>query len=355
MRIEGGRLTGTGQTVVYQGTVFELGDSRLRFRLRFTDLKQAVAVAINAGEIGSGGVRISLTADGKLVLSDGATIVGAVQTSPLDDGEERFVEVVLGEQASSIRIARKNYPTKQSQLDGELKIGAWEPSAKSAFATVALTATGIAPTVDDIHFARCGSEPPAYETLLFDDFERPNSTSIGQSEVPPGLVWEGTEGTSISDGSLLTRGVSEARIPLGVLSQPHVRVRARIRGRDGETAFWTNFNYNSAAVSENVVDDPGFWVWGYINKASYLTVFGTGNETNFDSARVSLGTDYFVEFTRSQSIALLSMRSTSFDGPIMAALLADVSGVPNTGDYFKLGSSGSAAVFEDIRVESYPP
>jgi hypothetical protein len=122
-----------------------------------------------------------------------------------------------------------------------------------------------------------------------------------------------------------------------------------------EPYLWADVNYNVAAGKHGETL-PGFWVWGGPTDARlYIEIFGTPPEGVKVPVTVTSAISYYVELNRDDDIAVLTLRSQSFSGPILGILSkTGVSSVDGTGDHFTLGDEGGAGtLFDEIRVENY--
>jgi hypothetical protein len=71
---------------------------------------------------------------------------------------------------------------------------------------------------------------------------------------------------------------------------------------------------------------------------------------------LSMTQKYFVQMDRDGEVALISVRSQSFTGPILGMqYAANLTANPNPGAYLTLSDEGGAGTrFEDIRLDSFP-
>jgi hypothetical protein len=358
LKIDTGRLSGAGAAIVSQGTAFPYAGSRLRFRTRFTDSNQQVTAAFDAAKDGSGGVRIEVDGSGRLSLAEGKTTIAFADLAPLDAGIDWFIEGHFEATSATIQLSRKNYASeKQAEIVATIDSDALKASASGTKAVIALASSGgTSPSVDEVSFARCGAEPPAYTEQLVDTFERADSTVVGHAEVPATSVWTTSSASErIVSGALLSEGLKSSTIPLKV-STAGLRIRTAVEIVEAANAYlWADVNYNVAA-GEHGSTDPGFWVWGGPSDGFLvLDTFGGVGQGVEAPVNVTAGVTYYVELNRDDDIAVLTLRSQSFTGPILG-IQSDtgVSSVDSAGDHFTLGDEGGGGtLFHEVRVENY--
>jgi hypothetical protein len=359
LEIDSGRLTGTGTTVINQGLAFPYAGSRARFRVQFTDQSQEVAVALNTGPDGGAGVRIALAASGDLAIAEGQVVRGQASFEPLEAGKDCFVEAVLEGEHASVVLSALNYASEKGGTErARVETDGLKQIAKGDRLSVRLdSGVGISPSVDELAVARCGLVAPEYEPRLADTFERANSTTLGRSEFPETSTWQtSASAVRIVDGSLELRGLNSATIPL-IVTTSGLRVRATIRMVSGgvNPYLWADVNYNVDPFQHGS-GLPGFWVWGASGDGSFHTGIFLGDFGEVTHAQsLAAGAPYFVQLDRDGDIAVLTVRTKSFAGPILA--VDSNSGLLSTakpGGYFTVGDEGGdGTLFDDIRVDSY--
>lgn len=363
LKIEAGRLSGTGTAIVSQGAVFPYSGSRVRFRARFTDSKQQITAGFDAAKDGTGGLRISVDASGSLSVTEGATVVGAGEMPPLESGVDWFVEATFNESSASVVLSRGNYVSENgAMVTKELSTDALKVVAAGTKTVAELASSGgTSPSIDEISFSRCAVEPPDLTQILVDTFERPDSTALGNADFPADLAWiavpidpQYEPEAKIVDGGLQVTALSSARLPLPTVPVHGLRLRTTIRA-EGDY-LWADVNYNGGSSIKDVTKYPGFWVWND-QKSVYTAIFrGLATETKHADTTLSARTSYFVELDRDDAIAILTIRKTSFSGEVVLVFpQTGLSEAQNAGEFFWLGTESGVqkAVFEDVRVDQY--
>ena len=320
LAIESGRLTGAGTATVSQGAVFPYGGSRMRYRARFTDSDQQVTVAFDAETNGSRGVRLTLDAAGSLVLTEGTGEVARRDLAPLESGIDWYVEGMFDGGSAEITLSEGNYGSERTaSVTATLSTDALEGSAKGKKLIAELaSAGGISPALDEVSFARCGVEAPAYERVFVDTFERANSIAIGNAELPATSTWrKGEYGiATITEGSLEIAGLSTVDIDQAA-QLPLDGLRARVVFSTKDLSSWLTFKFNTPST-ERSATDLGFWAWGDA-KGVYTSVFA-GDKTPellHTGVKYSAGATFYAELNVDSGVGVLTLRTGSFSGPIV--------------------------------------
>jgi hypothetical protein len=162
LKIDAGRLVGTGTALVSQGAAFPYSGARLRFRVRFTDARQQVTAAFGASKSGDGGARVTVDAAGRIALLQGTAELAHAEAAPLETGVDWFVEATFYAEGAAITVARSNYGTdKLADVKASLDVDKALANATGTKALLVLTSgSGIAPAVDELIVSRCGVSPP---------------------------------------------------------------------------------------------------------------------------------------------------------------------------------------------------
>lgn len=361
LNIDVGRLTGVGTAVASQGVSFPYAGSRLRFRVRFTDSKQQATVAFNSAKDGTGGVRVSVDAAGKLSLSEGKVVAEEVEIAPLETGLDWFVEGVFEGAAAKITLARTDYASDPTgKLHGMLSTDVLQVDAGGTKTAAQLVSdAGISPAIDDISFERCGVEPPEYEPQFADTFERADSSNIGSAELPATSQWrKGEYGTAtITNGSLEIGGLASVDADQDKqLALEGLRMRIAFSTKDVNS--WLSFYFNTPSTT-HAATDLGFWAWGD-TKGVYIGVFAGDRkpESLHPELKFSAGAMFYAELNVDSGVGVLTLRSGSFAGPIVA--IDDETGLlPTAGKLLMLktdnGFVEKGTLVEDLTVDSYAP
>jgi hypothetical protein len=118
--------------------------------------------------------------------------------------------------------------------------------------------------------------------------------------------------------------------------------------------LWADVNYNGQAGIHGS-SLPGFWIFG--GPTGYFNT-GIFAEVNLDprhNVGISPDVPYFVQLDRDGDVAVLTVRTQSFAGPILVVNANDgLTGKPDTGSFFTVGDEGGDGTrFDDIRLDSY--
>lgn len=355
LKIDTGRLTGTGVAVASQGAAFPYNGSRFRFRCRFSDSNQELAVAFDAAKDGSGGVRVEVDGFGRLSLFEGPTRVVYADVPPLETGVDWFVEARFQGSGATAVLSRNNYASEVgASLQTTIKTEALKVTVAGTRTAATLAANGISPALDEVSLARCGVKPPKYTALFVDTFERADSTTLGSAELPASATWtsSGAE-AKIVDGGLQVTSLATAHIPLATVPTNGLRVRVTIKAVSD--FLWANVNYNASGKQGSPQASSGFWVWN--DKTAVVTgIFPPANsEIQHTGKNLTSKTSYFVELNRDDSIANLTIREGSFAGPIRVVRDQLVTAPTDVGQFLWLGTTSGiqTTFFDDIRVDAY--
>jgi len=356
LRLDTGRLSGAGTAIASQGAAVPYAGSRLRFRVRFTGSDQHVTAAFNAANDGSAGVRVTVASAGILSLTEAKVAVENTEFSPLEAGVDWFVEATFSGAGAEVSLARDNYGAEAlARIESTLSTDALKLTATGTSAVAVLASeSGIAPSLDELSLSRCGVPAPEYQPLLVDTFERSDSTTVGKAESPAASTWK-TSGAAVRivDGALETKG-GNATIPLKV-STSGLRVRTTIRMVDGANPFlWADVNYNVQAGMHGSAF-PGFWVFGGLTGYFNTGIFAEVDNDPKHNVALSADVPYFVQLDRDGDFAVLTVRTQSFTGPILAIEAnRGLTGKPDTGSFFTVGDEGGDGTrYDELRLDSY--
>lgn len=165
--------------------------------------------------------------------------------------------------------------------------------------------------------------------IVIDDFERPDSTSLGGPQVPAGATW--TElGTSLDlEGGALVHGPGSAGYAHvsqgGNLGYDGIRVRTAVRFGDVDRVVGDNFRawFNGSATS--ISGGVGFAVR---TRDDELAITRSATDPT-PVAAVSLNhlltvdTNYYLEFFVDGTHARLELREDSYEGPLLTFVETD--------------------------------
>jgi hypothetical protein len=320
-----------------------------------------VTVAFDAEQNGSGGVRLTLDSAGSLVLTEGAAEVERRDVTPLDSGIDWYVEAVFEAGSAEISLARGNYGSEQTaSAIATLTTGALEVTASGTKLVADLvSAGGISPALDEVSFARCGVEAPAYERVFVDTFERADSSTIGNAELPATSAWrKGENGTAVvTGGSLEINQLSSVAIDQG-RQLPLDGLRARVVFSPKHLNSWLSFYFNKPSTSSSGTD-LGFWAWGDA-KGVYAEVFA-GDKTPellHPDLKFSTGATLYAELNVDSGVGVLTLRTGSFSGPIVV-IGGETGLLPTVGKLLVLETANSfeerGTLIDEVVVEAYAP
>jgi hypothetical protein len=361
LTIAGGRVGGSGIARVSQGRSFDLGVVRLRFRARFTDSRQIAAAAMNAGADGSGGLRVIVDSAGEIELFDGEQSLGKATLGPLETGTDWFVEATIAAEKASVTLSRTNYASaRQAVLVETVEVVELAPQAAGSKLAIELKSQGgLSPAIDEVSLERCGEEPPDYEPLLIDTFERADSATIGKAELPTSATWIASgANASLVDGAVSLSNLASAKIQVAGIPTDGLRIRTTLSMVGGY--LWADVNYNVGVTPTGVNStEQGFWIWGDDSTGVYTGIFEGENMTvKHAGVTFTNGTEYFAELNRDGDIAVLTVRTGSFTGPIIT--VSGGTGLApqdNLGNYVRLGNETGGETmrtrFKDIRIDKY--
>jgi hypothetical protein len=274
LAIESGRLTGAGIATVSQGVVFPYAGSRMRFRARFTDSDQQVTVAFGAETNGSGGVRLTLDSAGSLVLTEGTGEVARRNVAPLESSIDWYVEAVFDGGSAEISVSEGNYGSEgTASATATLSTDALDGGAKGNKLIAELSSGGEFPPPSMRFPSRVAvSKRQGYERLFVDTFERADSSSLGNAELPATSTWRKAESdtTAITSGALEIEQLSTVDIDQAA-QLPLDGLRARVVFASKHLNSWLTFKFNKPNTSPSA-SDLGFWAWGDV-KGVYTAVF----------------------------------------------------------------------------------
>jgi hypothetical protein len=347
MTVSNGRVTGAGSALVSQGVTFPYAGTRLRFTGKFTDSAERVTVAMNAKLDGSGGLAIAMEG-GKVTLTENGTARGSTEFAPLGTSDW-FVEAILGASTADVVISTGNYGASPgASLIGSLDISTLDGTALGGKLALSMTGSGsVYPQVDGVYISRCGVPAPTYQPLFSDSFNRPNSTSLGNAEIPSTSAWSlvPNEGTSVSiaGNTLEFTGSTTVTAPqAAAVDNRGIRVRlvfAPISSLN-MNGFLAAYNFNLSPLSEVV--------FGVLYNSATSTYVGS----NYYDFGLVLDTKYFVEFDVDDPDAVLTVRSGSYDGPLIAMDTQAATGALSASGT-NVEIRGTSLQMDEFRIDRY--
>jgi hypothetical protein len=189
-----------------------------------------------------------------------------------------------------------------------------DSTATGTYAAIELNGTGT--NIDDLSLALCGTSPPKYETLLRDTFTRAVSASPGKPEIPATSTWKGLLGT----GAKVSIGANELLISQGASisadqGQHYAGSGLRFRSAAKFASLgWFVLHYNAKADGGG--NPLGFDLWRETDSNIFIEYSGATGSGRFPFA-LDVDSYYFLQFDVDGNTAVATMRSGSYEGPIM--------------------------------------
>jgi hypothetical protein len=357
-------LTGDGRATFSQGVALPYSDARLRFRAHFTGAEQMVTAAFDAGGDGAGGVRVTVDAAGRLLLTEGTTVVGQHEVAPLEIGVDYFVEATFEGETAVVSLARGGFASSvKGKLEATLSTGGLKGTAAGTNAVAELKGGLVSPAIDDLSFARCGVPAPQYTAKFVDAFERDDSTNLGHADVPVTGVWQKKDQDAAGGAVIQSRAVLLETLDTiwadqgGQVSLNGTRVRIAFSTK--APSSWISVYFNKPTTSY-LSTDLGFSLGGDENKGLYTRLFAGKKmaDTLHPSVHFAAGKKFAAQVDFDSGIAVLTLRSDGFDGPIL--LVEEERGLlPTVGTLLMLTTASpfedSGTLVDEIRVETYEP
>lgn len=237
---------------------------------------------------------------------------------------------------------------------------AWNSASSGLKTSVTLTGGGTPVVFDDLAVAQCGAPPTVYEPVFVDTFERPSSSALGTADFPSSSAWiASSDEVRIVDGALQLRLLSGAKVLVQGMPMDGLRLRAILSAKGGN--LWANVHYNVAADLPDVLTSyQGFWIWGGADgSGTYAEIFrGDPSPEKFLGTAFFDDTSYFVQLDRDDGVAVLTVRTASYEGPVLSTQ-TDQALAPSdsTGEYLRVststGSEGVETLVQEIRADRY--
>lgn len=192
-----------------------------------------------------------------------------------------------------------------------------------------------------------------------DTFERADSSSLGNAELPAASTWRKAESdtTAITSGALEIEQLSTVDIDQAA-QLPLDGLRARVVFAPKHLNSWLTFKFNKPNTSPSA-SDLGFWAWGDV-KGVYTAVFA-GNKTPellHTGVKFSAGATFYAELNVDSGVGVLTLRTARFSGLIVAAH-TERGLLPTAGKLLVFqtsnGIDGQGTLIDEVIVESYQP
>jgi hypothetical protein len=353
MKLQAGRLSGAGTAIASQGLSFGYDGLRLRFKARFTDSSQQVKVALNAHDDGSKGLVLGVSASGRVVLLENDVERASATLNPLAIDRDWFVQCTVQDSTATVRISDTNYQEPASSpRPAAIERATVSQTAVGKQIAIALISAGNLPVaVDELFVSRCGLSPPVYQPIFRDTFQRNDSSVLGPAELPASSAWTGGAGVSIARGMLYFTGFQgdTARAPI---ESSAVNVGVRLRYAFYSTVAENQFSVFVAYNSTTSLEAPGFQIGTKDETSTSIMVNGTGSIHPFVLAtRVQ----YFAQVDMQGRIAVLTLRTGDYAGPILAIQPGQgTAEIPTTADDIMVSATRDVGI-EEIEVARYAP
>ena len=351
---QGGRAQADGAavTVASQGTALAGGAMRVRYTFLATAAAQQVHVLVNAQPNGENGLEIGIdAATGELTANESGAPLGSETLGALELDTVYYLEALVDGDTMTATLATDNYASVPgASLVGDLTTSDVAQSTTGTFAGMRFAGGG---SVDEVAVSLCGVTAPTYQRLFFDDFERASGQAIG-SAVQPNVAWTGDDANiRIDDGMLDFTDGGTVAADAG-RHYTNQGLRARTSARFG-TLGWLIVNLNSPSEGGLATT---FDIWRETDDNVFIEYGGAGSGSARFDVVLDTSTVYYVQFDVDGSHAVTTMRSGSFDGPVLFAFAADdIADAPNTDQRLTIGNTWSPAALsiEEFVVEQYAP
>jgi hypothetical protein len=354
LAILNGRLSGKGIATASQGVAFEYDGLRLRYKVRFTDTSQYVGVAVNSERDGTRGLRVDVMANGKVILIENGVQRGTTTLSPLAIDRDFYLELRVEASRANVRLADVNYPGETGSVPlATVENAPVANSAAGTYLSIALSSPAELPSsIDELFVARCGMAPPEYQPILSDQFDREDSSLLGNAEYPPTAAWS-TRSTAVSIGRRMLYFFEpdggEATVPI----EPHsmedgIRMRFAFRtGFDGQQ-FLVGALYNFSTTT----NAPAFTIRSHDGASTQIAV---GNSHSNLPVTITGQISYYVQVDLQGDACVLTLRTVDYAGPIKAIVAGHV--LPehvSTVQELTLMASSDVGI-EEVELASYGP
>jgi hypothetical protein len=313
------RSSGNSLAVASQGKAFDVVGTRVRFKLGFAKAEQTVTMHMNADSEGTGGLAIRVAGDtGETTVSVRDLALATKAFGALVAGTPHFVQVTLFEGSLAATLSTGNYAGVPGAIElGTLMLDQLGSTPNGTYAAIELNGTGT--TIDDLSLAVCGVSPPKYEALLRDTFTRAASASPGKPELPAASTWNSLLGT----GAKVNIGANELLISQGAsiyADQRQHYAGSGLRFRSSAkfaSLGWFVLHFNAKADGGG--NPLGFDLWRETDSNIFIESPGATGGQGGGRFPFALGVDsyYFMQFDVDGDAAVATMRTGSYEGPIM--------------------------------------
>lgn len=349
------RSTGNSLAAANQGLAFDSVATRARFKLSFAKAEQTAAMRMNAERDGTGGLAIRVAADtGEVTVSIDDQAIATEAFGALDAGTSYFVQATLSEGSLAVTLSTGNYAgVPGGNPLGTLVVDQLDSAPTGTHVAIELNGTGT--SIDDLGLAACGTSPPKYKALLRDTFTRPQSASPGKPEIPATSTWTSSLGT----GAKVNIGANELLLSQGASiyteqGQHYGGSGLRFRSSAKFASLgWFVLHFNAKADGGAPV---GFDLWRETDTNIFIEYGGAAGSGRYPFA-LDVDTYYFLQFDVDGDVAVATMRSGSYEGPIMfGSYVSGLVDSPVAQTRFSIGNTWSSDLaITEVFVDQYAP
>lgn len=349
------RSSGNSLAVASQGKALDGVGTRARFKLGVAKAEQTVTMRMNADSDGTGGLAIRVAGDtGEVTVSVGDQALATEAFGALDVGTPYFVQVTLSEGSLAATLSTGNYAGVPGANElGTLVLDQLD-TPTGTYAAIELNGTGT--NIDDLSLAVCGASPPKYEALLRDTFTRASSASPGKPEIPATSTWA----SSLGNGAKVSIGANELLLSQGASiytdqGQHYAGSGLRFRSSAKFASLgWFVLHFNAKA---DLGGGPlGFDLWRETDSNIFIEYSGATGSGRFPFA-LDVDSYYFLQFDVDGDTAVATMRSGSYEGPIMfGSYSAGLVDPPVAQKTLSVGNTWSSDLaITEVFVDQYAP
>lgn len=212
---------------------------------------------------------------------------------------------------------------------------------------LAIEGSGSGVSFDSLTIARCGGAAPSYETVVLDTFNRANSQDPGGPELPVGQTYSGDNADVQISAKTLTI-VDHGYLTMDPGHFEHAGLRIRAAAKFG-TLGWLTIGYNGGK--------NGFDLWRQDEQTFFIEYRSGGPAGTFDFPLKTTEL-YFIEFDIDQDFGVVTLRTTSYGGPIVTGVeVKDIVEAAPSETTMTIGNTWMAAslAYEEYSVERLQP
>lgn len=353
---QAGAATSSGKSLAVANQGKSLGgDIRARFKLSFASPEQSVTLRMNADREGKGGLAIRVARDtGEVTVSSGAQALATSAFGALQSGKTYFVQASRFEDSLEATLSAGNYAGVPGATEiGTLVLDHLSSVPNGTYAAIELNGTGT--SIDDLSLSICGASPPEYTTLLRDTFTRANSMSPGKPDLPVTSTWSTTLGTGASiDINTNALALSQGAYVHTNQGQHYRAAGLRFRSSARfDTLGWFVLHYNQKA---DRTGGSGFDLWRETETNVFIEYGGATGSGRYPF-NLDVASYYFLQFDLDGETAIATVRSGSYEGPILFGSSAEgIVDSPVEQTTFSIGNTWTSELaITEVFVDQYVP